>query len=98
MAIPTPDRIFQIGELLRRGVSIEQVHAACRVDPWFLDQMSLIVEEEAVLRDADPAALTRRQWKRAKQLGFSDAQLAALWGVAEPAVRELHPSASLSRK
>ncbi|MEY2643168.1 MAG: carbamoyl-phosphate synthase large chain, partial [Actinomycetota bacterium] len=38
VAVPTPERIFQIGELLRRGVSIDRVHEACRVDPWFLDQ------------------------------------------------------------
>ena len=44
---PTPDRIFQIGELLRRGVPIETVHDAYRVDPWFLDQMQIITEEQA---------------------------------------------------
>src|SRR5690606_31339494 len=50
VAVPTPDRVFQIGELLRRlpasaTVTIEAIHDACRVDPWFLDQMSLITEE-----------------------------------------------------
>ncbi|MFM8848290.1 MAG: carbamoyl-phosphate synthase large subunit, partial [Actinomycetota bacterium] len=45
VAVATPDRIFQIGELLRRGVSIDRIHDACRVDRWFLDQMSMIVEE-----------------------------------------------------
>ena len=49
IAIPTPDRIFQVGELLRRGVSIEAIHEACRIDPWFLDQMLQIVEERAAL-------------------------------------------------
>ena len=38
IAVPTPERIFQIGELLRRGVSIEDIHDACWIDPWFLDQ------------------------------------------------------------
>src|SRR6187551_2088556 len=38
-AIATPDRILQVGELLRRGVSIEVVHAVTRIDPWFLDQI-----------------------------------------------------------
>ncbi|NDF31276.1 MAG: carbamoyl-phosphate synthase large subunit, partial [Acidimicrobiia bacterium] len=52
VAVPTPERIFQIGELLRRGVSIDRVHEACRVDPWFLDQMSIIVEERAAVADA----------------------------------------------
>ena len=40
-----PDRIFQIGELLRRGVTVEAIHDACRIDLWFLDQMLAIVEE-----------------------------------------------------
>ncbi|MEI6498092.1 MAG: carbamoyl-phosphate synthase large subunit, partial [Actinomycetota bacterium] len=40
-AVATPDRILQVGEALRRHISIERVHAATRIDPWFLDQMSL---------------------------------------------------------
>ena len=51
IAIPTPDRIFQVGELLRREVSIEAIHEACDIDPWFLDQMLQIVEERAALAD-----------------------------------------------
>ncbi|MGA0781929.1 MAG: carbamoyl-phosphate synthase large subunit, partial [Ilumatobacteraceae bacterium] len=55
IAVPTPDRIFQIGELLRRDVSIEAIHESCRVDPWFLDQMSILVEERRRL-EATPVA------------------------------------------
>ena len=87
VAIPTPDRIFQVGELLRRGVSIERVHDSCRIDPWFLDQMQQIMHEREVLAEAGIEALTPRQWKRAKQFGFSDAQLAHLWTVDEMLVR-----------
>ena len=86
-AVATPDRILQVGEALRRRISIERVHAATRIDPWFLDQMSLIVDEREVLADIGMAGLDRRGWKRAKQIGFSDAQLAYLWGVDELAVR-----------
>jgi len=88
IAIPTPERIFQIGDLLRRGVSIEAIHDICRVDPWFLDQMSIIIEERAALSEHDsPSALNRAEWRRAKRLGFSDGQLAHLWGTDEGAVR-----------
>jgi len=87
VAIPTPDRIFVIGELLRRGESVDTVHEACRVDPWFLDQMSMIIEERHHLARGDWRSLTLREWRRAKQLGFSDAQLAHLWGVVEEVVR-----------
>ena len=86
-AIATPDRPFQLEALLRRGVTIEKVHEATGVDPWFLDQMSIITEERAHLEDLSVDTLTRRGWKRAKQLGFSDAQLGYLWGVAEADVR-----------
>ena len=44
IGVPTPDRIFQIGELLRRGVPVDVIHAACRIDAWFLDQVLAIVE------------------------------------------------------
>ena len=87
VAIPTPERIFQVGELLRRGVSPERVHAACRIDHWFLDQMLQIMEERVAFTDAGMAGMTPRMWKRAKQFGFSDAQLAFAWGLDELEVR-----------
>jgi carbamoyl-phosphate synthase large subunit len=86
-AVATPDRIQQTGELLRRGVGIAAVHDATRIDPWFLDQMAQIVEERAALAESEWAALPPRAWRRAKRLGFSDGQLAHLWGVAELEVR-----------
>ena len=85
--VPTPDRLFEVGELLRRGAPIEVVHEACRIDPWFLDQMAIITEERAHLAEVGFDAMTPRGWRRAKQLGFSDVQLAYLWGVRELEVR-----------
>jgi carbamoyl-phosphate synthase large subunit len=95
IAIPTPDRIFQVGELLRRGTSIEAVHDACRIDCWFLDQMQQIVEERAALAATTPMALTPRQWRRAKQYGFSDGQLAYIWRSDELAVRAMREAAGV---
>jgi carbamoyl-phosphate synthase large subunit len=86
-AVATPDRPFQLEAALRRGIDVERVHNATRVDRWFLDQIGLIVEERAALAERGLAAMGRRDWKRAKQLGFSDAQLAWLWRVDEAAVR-----------
>jgi carbamoyl-phosphate synthase large subunit len=88
VAVPTPERIFQLGELLRRGVDVDVLHAASRIDPWFLDQMLAIVEERHALAATDgPEALDRTGWRRAKRLGFSDAQLAHLWGTTVGIVR-----------
>jgi carbamoyl-phosphate synthase large subunit len=86
-AIPTPDRVFQLDALLRRGVSIEEVNDATGVDIWFLDQMLMIGEERVRLSSIDPAEMTRSDWRRAKRLGFSDAQLGHLWNRPEAEVR-----------
>ena len=87
IAIPTPERIFQVGECVRRGISRERIYDACRIDYWFLDQMSMITDERAVLDECGIDKMTVRSWRRAKRLGFSDAQLAYLWKVTESTVR-----------
>ncbi len=85
--IGTPDRIFKVGELLRRGQSVEQINAATAIDPWFLDQMLSIIEERARLAEQTMESLTKADWRRAKRLGFADAQLAYLWDEDEADVR-----------
>ncbi len=94
-AIPTADRIQQVGALLHRGVSVEAVHEATWIDPWFLDQMSMISEERAALIDAGLGGLSHRAWRRAKRLGFADAQLAHLWSVSEDEVRATREAAGV---
>jgi carbamoyl-phosphate synthase large subunit len=95
ITIPTPDRIFQIGELLRRDVPIAAIHEACAIDAWFLDQMLQIVEERAALTETTPIKMTTRQWRRAKQMGFSDGQLAHLWNSDELIIRALREEAGV---
>ena len=95
VAIPTPDRIFGVAELLRRDVSIEVLHDTTRIDPWFLDQMAMIVEERRAIEQTDPGAMSRRGLRRAKRLGFADAQLAHLWGIDELEVRERREALSV---
>ena len=84
----TPERIFQLGECLRRHIPLETIYEHSRVDLWFLDQMMAIIEEREVLAETGFADLDRAGWRRAKRLGFSDAQLAYLWNVDMPKVRQ----------
>ena len=85
--VGTPERIFQLEAAMRRGLSIDEVHAATMVDPWFLDQMCAITEERSHLADVGFEGLDRAGWRRAKRLGFSDAQLAWLWSRSEDEIR-----------
>ena len=94
-AVPTPERIFQLEALLRRGEPVEAVHAATGVDRWFLDQIARICTERKALEAAEPTAMNRAGWRRAKRLGFSDAQLAYLWATSPSDVRAARESAGV---
>ena len=87
-SVATPDRPFHLEAALRRGISVERLYEATRVDPWFLDQIVRIIDERADLTELGFDAMTRADWRRAKRLGFSDLQLGYLWGgVHENVVR-----------
>ncbi len=87
ISIPTPERLFQVGECLHRGISVELVYESCKIDNWFLDQMMSIIEERSHLSSLTFATMSVRDWRRAKRLGFADAQLAYLWSTTEDEVR-----------
>jgi carbamoyl-phosphate synthase large subunit len=86
-SVATPERIFQVGEALRRGMGVDRVHDATKIDVWFLDQMQIIIDERHAMADMSLADVTRSQMRRAKRLGFSDAQMAYLWNADEMDVR-----------
>jgi carbamoyl-phosphate synthase large subunit len=93
---PTPDRILKIAQALRFGFDVEQVHNSCRVDPWFLDQIKSIIDQEARVK-AHGLPKTADQLRALKSMGFSDARLAKLAGITEADVRahraalDVHP-------
>ena len=96
LAVATPDRLFQVEAALRRGIDPARVYDACRIDPWFCDQILRISQARASLAAAGgPDALDRAAWRRAKRLGFSDAQLAYLWDVPEGSVRAARVAAGV---
>ena len=81
--VATPDRLFALHEVMWRGASTDEVVARTRIDPWFVHQLAGIVERERELVDGvDLSALDARGWRRYKQWGFSDLQIASLTGAA----------------
>jgi carbamoyl-phosphate synthase large subunit len=81
---PTPQRLFQIAELMRRGVEPDAL-SSTNIDPWFLDQLAEIV---AVRAGLDEAPVTPEQVLEARRYGFGAEQLAHLWGTTIPEVRQ----------
>ncbi len=80
---PTPQRLFEIAELLRRGISPAALGGTA-IDPWFLDQLAAIV---AVRLDVEAAPADAALAHEARRYGFGAEQLAHLWGMSVPAVR-----------
>jgi carbamoyl-phosphate synthase large subunit len=85
---PTPDRIRVIAQAFRHGLSVEDIHAACDYEPWFLRQIETIVSEEAKIGALGlPTSATA--FRTLKAMGFSDIRLAKLTGKTEKEVRAL---------
>ena len=76
---PTPDRVLTIAQAFRYGLTIEEVAAACRYEPWFLRQIEQLVKVEAEVR-RDGLPKDRQGLLRLKKMGFSDERLAELAG------------------
>ncbi len=95
VATPTPGRIFAVAEALRRGHDVSEVAGWSAIDPWFVDQIAELVELRAEIEAGAPddTSLLRQ----AKRSGYSDAQLAHLWAMSEPEVRDTRLQAGVTR-
>ena len=74
------DNIFAVCQLLRHGVSVEQLHEITKITPYFLEAFKRIVDMEKTLSEGVNNADVL---KSAKHMGFSDKYIAKLWGCRE---------------
>src|ERR1700722_9975688 len=85
LSTPRPDRLLMAAQALRAGLSVEDIFAACKFDPWYLRQMQTIIDAE---NDVKKNGLPRDalSFRRLKSLGFADKRLAELSGQKETAL------------
>jgi carbamoyl-phosphate synthase large subunit len=86
MKIPTEYRLQQVQQAMWAGADIEQIYIATKIDRWFLHQIELINNRAREL--AQPGELNLEVLRSAKEMEFSDAQVAALRGLNEEDVRK----------
>lgn len=84
---PTPDRLLKVAQAMRLGLDNEAIHAGCKIDPWFLDQIREIVDMEAKVR-THGLPKTAGAFRRLKAMGFSDSRLAGLARLSEAEVSQ----------
>jgi len=88
LARPNSQRFSYITYALQNGYSIEEIHRLTQIDPWFLDQLSQVMEFQASL-DAKPLSeYTTDEIRTAKEFGLSDRRLFYLSGAPENEIRE----------
>jgi carbamoyl-phosphate synthase large subunit len=93
MQIPTEYRLQQVQRAMWGGAKIDEVFAATKIDRWFLHQIALINDRAREL--AYPGELSESVLRSAKEMGFSDSQIALLRGLTEEDVRKARHHANV---
>uniref|UniRef100_UPI0026174872 carbamoyl-phosphate synthase large subunit n=1 Tax=Limnohabitans sp. Rim8 TaxID=1100718 RepID=UPI0026174872 len=84
---PGPERIWYVGDAFAMGLSVDEVFALTKIDPWFLVQIEEIVKIELELETTTLEAVTADELRALKKKGFSDRRLAKLLKTTEHVVR-----------
>jgi carbamoyl-phosphate synthase large subunit len=94
LATPKPDRVLNVAQAFRAGLTVDEIHAACKFEPWFLREIEKIVLAENAVR-ASGLPADANGMRRLKAMGFADKRLAALAGKTEAEVTALRQNLSV---
>jgi len=87
LTTPNRDRLYGIRYAVKAGVALSEINRLTGIDMWFLENIRQIVAAEERLSAGGIEDLSDADLREAKRLGFSDAQLARMWNLAEADVR-----------
>ncbi|CCX29802.1 hypothetical protein FPQ18DRAFT_70501 [Pyronema domesticum] len=85
---PSDQRLFAIANAMAKGYSVEKIWEMTQIDKWFLNKLMGLTRFAGLMTKYSDATIPRSLFVQAKQLGFSDKQLANFWGSNEIAVRQ----------
>ena len=88
LGAPGPDRIWYVGDAFAMGMSVGEVFALTKIDPWFLVQIEQIVKIELELETTSLDQIDAQTLRALKQKGFSDRRLAKQLKTTDTAIRE----------
>ncbi|MDA1167203.1 MAG: carbamoyl-phosphate synthase large subunit, partial [Proteobacteria bacterium] len=81
-----PNKILLVAEAFRKKIDIKKIYNLCKIDPWFLEQIKEIVDNEnKIKREGLPKDF--QEFNRIKSIGFSDKKLSELTKTSEDIVR-----------
>jgi len=88
LVVPSAERVYFVLHALTIGYPPEELHNLTKIDPWFIDNLSQIVERERELRRERIETISPEDLRSAKRMGFSDQRLATIVGTTEDQVRQ----------
>ena len=88
LGAPGPDRIWYVGDAFALGMSVDEVFALTKIDPWFLVQIEQIVKIELELETTSIDSIDAATLRALKQKGFSDRRLAKQLKTTDTAIRD----------
>ncbi len=86
LKVNIPNKLLLIAEAFRKNISLDKIYKLSKVDPWFLNQIKDLVEEEKNLKKKG-IPKTYNEFNRIKSIGFSDKKLSEIIGINEQIVR-----------
>ncbi len=96
LAEKSDERIFVIFEMLRKGVTIEEIHETTAIDYFFLKSFASLIQYELEIESKAIDQVTKEELQTYKEKGFSDRYLASVWKVSEMEVRAHRKSLGLT--
>lgn len=79
---PDDERLFDVAEIIRRGISIDVIHDITGIDLYFLEKIENIVREEENLKALNLYSLDAKELEKLKKMGFSDRFMADTFGIS----------------
>ena len=89
MRHPGPDRLLYVADAFRSGMTLEEIHDVCKIDPWFLAQLEDLIQTEQSLATKTLSTLKDGELYKLKRKGFSDIRIAKLLDASEIEVRNV---------
>ncbi|KAJ4301811.1 Carbamoyl-phosphate synthase [Kalmusia sp. IMI 367209] len=92
---PSDQRLFAIANAMKSGYSVDKIWEMTNIDKWFLSRLKDLSNFEKLMSGYNTASITKPLIRRAKELGYSDRQLAKFWETNELAVRRTRVDAGI---
>lgn len=93
---PSDQRLFALANAMHAGYTVDKIWELTKIDKWFLKKLKGLSDFGKHMSTFTAASVPQTLFRQAKQMGFSDRQLAKFWSSNELAVRRLRVEAGIT--